>query len=86
MTVIVGKAVWSLIVSIINNLVVPWLGDVIQQFSRLPTTPITHQPYDYPDLLVSVLECCIVGFMAVVFKLFRRLGREEPGRVHSLRP
>ena len=29
MAVILGEAIWSLIVSIMNNLVVPWLGDVM---------------------------------------------------------
>jgi large-conductance mechanosensitive channel len=54
--VILGEAVWSLIVSIVNNLVVPWFGDVIQQFSRLPATPFTQRPYDYPDLFISALD------------------------------
>ena len=31
--VILGEAIWSLIVSVMNNLVVPWLGDVVGQSS-----------------------------------------------------
>ena len=37
MAVVLGEAIWSLIVSVMNNLVVPWLGDVMGQSSGLPT-------------------------------------------------
>jgi hypothetical protein len=49
MAVILGEAIWSLIVSVMNNLVVPWLGDVMGQSSGLPTS-FTQRPYDYPAL------------------------------------
>jgi hypothetical protein len=78
MAVILGKAIWTLIVSVLNNLVVPWLGDVIQQSSRLKPTSFTQRPYDYPDLFVSVLEFCIAGFMAVILNYFSSgQGREK---------
>src|SRR5437667_11977012 len=77
MAVILGEAIWNLIVSIMNNLVVPWLGDVMGQASGLPTS-FTQRPYDYPDLFISVLEFCIAGIVAVMVNYF--LVRPEAGR------
>ena len=80
MAVILGEAIWSLIVSIMNNLVVPWLGDVMGQASGLPAS-FTQRPYDYPDLFISVLEFCIAGIVAVMLNYFlqwQRAGRVEP--------
>ncbi len=78
MAVILGEAIWSLIVSIMNNLVVPWLGDMMGQASGLPTS-FTQRPYDYPDLFVSVLEFCIAGIVAVMLNYF--LQWQRAGRV-----
>ena len=36
--VILGEAIWGLIVSVMNNVMVPWLGDVMGQSSGLPTS------------------------------------------------
>src|SRR6266404_8918737 len=69
MAVILGEAIWSLIVSIMNNLVVPWLGDVMGQASGLPTS-FTQRPYNYPELFVSVFEFCIAGLVAAVLNYF----------------
>jgi large-conductance mechanosensitive channel len=80
--VILGEAIWSLIVSVMNNLVVPWLGDVMGQSSGLPTS-FTQRPYDYPDLFVSILEFCIAGTMAVILNYFfqqQRAGRVKPAK------
>ena len=67
--VILGEAIWSLIVSVMNNLVVPWLGDVMGQSSGLPTS-FTQRPYNYPDLFVSVVEFCIAGIVAAILNFF----------------
>ena len=80
MAVILGEAIWNLIVSVMNNLVVPWLGDVLGQSSGLPTS-FTQRPYNYPDLFVSVLEFCIAGIVAAIVNyLFQRpkVGRVKP--------
>jgi len=80
MAVILGEAIWSLIVSVMNNLVVPWLGDVMGQSSGLPTS-FTQRPYDYPDVFVSVLEFCIAGIVALILSYFfqwQRAGRVKP--------
>jgi large-conductance mechanosensitive channel len=82
MAVILGEAIWSLIVSVMNNLVVPWLGDVMGQSWGLPTSFI-HRPYDYPDLFVSVLEFCIAGIVAAMLNYF--LQRQREGRVKPVK-
>jgi len=86
MAVILGEAIWSLIVSVMNNLIVPWLGDVMGQSSGLPTS-FTQRPYDYPDLFVSVLEFCIAGIMAVILNyFFQRQGAVRVKSVKSSAP
>src|SRR6476646_6023744 len=67
--VILGEAIWSLIVSVMNNVVVPWLGDVVGQSSGLPAS-FTQRPYDYPDLFVSVVEFCVAALLAVILNSF----------------
>ena len=78
--VILGEAIWSLIVSVMNNLVVPWLGDVVGQSSGLPAS-FTQRPYDYPDLFISVAEFGVAGLIAVILNYFfqrQRTGRVKP--------
>jgi large-conductance mechanosensitive channel len=67
--VLLGEALWGLIVSVMNNVVVPWLGDVMGQSSGLPTS-FTQRPYNYPELFVSVFEFCIAGLVAAVLNYF----------------
>lgn len=70
--VILGQATWALIVSVMNNLIVPWLGDVMGQSSGLPTS-FTQRPYNYPDLFVSILEVGIAGLVAAILNyIFQR--------------
>ena len=82
--VILGEAIWSLIVSVMNNLVVPWLGDVMGQSSGLPTS-FTQRPYSYPDLFVSVVEFCIAGIVAAILNyFFQRPGARRVKPVKSV--
>jgi hypothetical protein len=67
--VILGEAIWGLIVSFMNHVFVPWLGDVMGQSSGLPTS-FTQRPYNYPELFVSVFEFCIAGLVAAVINYF----------------
>jgi hypothetical protein len=88
MAVILGEAIWNLIVSIMNNLVVPWLGDLFGQSSGLPTS-FTQRPYNYPDLFVSFLEFCIAGLVAAIINYFfqrPRAVRVKPGKSPVLVP
>jgi hypothetical protein len=67
--VVLGEAIWNLIVSVMNNLFVPWLGALMGPGSGLPTSFI-QRPYDYPDLFVSVFEFCIAGLVAAILNYF----------------
>src|SRR5579862_2576221 len=81
--VILGEAVWSLIVSVMNNLVVPWVGDMMGQSSGLPTS-FRQRPYNYPDLFVSIFELCIAGLVAAVLNyFFQRPGTQRARQVRS---
>src|ERR1700730_6361765 len=79
MAVILGEAIWSLIVSVMNNLVVPWLGDVMGQSSGLPTS-FTQRPYNYPDLFVSAVELCIAGIVSAMLNHFFRQPKPEKAK------
>jgi large-conductance mechanosensitive channel len=67
--VLVGEGIWNVIVSLTNNVIVPWLGDVMGQSSGLPTS-FTQRPYDYPDLFVAIIELCLAGLVAVAINAF----------------
>ncbi|HZQ68044.1 MAG TPA: hypothetical protein VFA68_05940 [Terriglobales bacterium] len=67
--VIVGEGIWNLIVSLMNNVVVPWIGYVLGPSSGLPASFI-QRPYDYPDLFVAILELCLAGLVAVAINYF----------------
>ncbi len=67
--VILGEALWGLIVSLVNNVFVPWLGDAMGPSSGLPTS-FTQRPYNYPDLFVSVFEFCMAGLVAAILNYF----------------
>jgi large-conductance mechanosensitive channel len=67
--VLLGEALWGLIVSFMNHVFVPWLGDVMGQSSGLPTS-FTQRPYNYPELFISVFEFCIAGLVAAILNYF----------------
>ena len=68
MAVILGEAIWNLIVSVMNNLVAPWLGGVMGQTSGLPLS--FTRDYDYPDLFLSVIEFCVAAIVALSINYF----------------
>ena len=77
--VILGEAIWNLIISVMNNLIVPWLGDVMGQSSGLPTS-FTQRPYNYPDLFVSAVELCIAGIVSAMLNHFFRQPKPEKAK------
>jgi hypothetical protein len=88
--VLLGEALWALIVSVMSNVVVPWLGDVMGQSSGLPTS-FTQRPYNYPELFVSVFEFCIAGLVAAVLNYFfqrpaTRRVKTSKGSVRTVTP
>ena len=77
--VLLGEAIWNLIVSSMNNLFVPWLGDVMGQSSGLPAS-FAQRPYNYPEFFVSFWESCIAALTAAVLNYF--LQRQSSSRVN----
>lgn len=63
MAVILGLAIWNLIVSVIDNVVVPGFGALMGQDGSLPASFTRN--YDYPDLFVAVLKFGVAGIVAV---------------------
>ncbi|HVO80926.1 MAG TPA: hypothetical protein VMT28_09350 [Terriglobales bacterium] len=81
MAVVLGLAIWNLIVAVMDYVVVPWLGDLVGPGSTLPLS-FTQRPYDYPDLFVSVIEFCIAAIVAISINwYFQRPGKQVKVRV-----
>jgi len=74
--VILGEAVWTLIVSVMNNVIVPWLGDLMGPSAGLPTS-FVQRPYNYPELFVSIFEVCIAGLVAAILNYFVQRPQEQ---------
>jgi len=68
MAVIFGLAIWNLIVSLMENVITPWLGTLMGQNTALPASFTRN--YDYPDLLVAVIEFCLAGIVALSVNWF----------------
>ena len=84
--VLLGEALWGLIVSVMNHVVVPWLGDVMGLSSGLPSS-FTQRPYNYPEVFVSVFEFCIAGLAAAVLNyFFQRPGARRVKTLKSSAP
>ncbi len=84
--VLLGEAIWGLIVSFMNHVFVPWLGDIMGPSSGLPTS-FTQRPYNYPELFVSVFEFCIAGLVAAIINYFlQRTGARRVKTVKSASP
>lgn len=63
MAVIFAEAIWGLIVSLVDNLIAPWLGQLMGQGAGLPLSFTRN--YDYPDVFLSLLEACLAGIVAI---------------------
>ena len=73
--VIFGVAIWNLIVSLMSNIVVPWLGALAGPNAGLPASFTKN--YDYPDLFVAVLQFCVAGIVAVSINWFLQRPRTQ---------
>lgn len=79
MAVILGLGIWNLIVSLMTNVVVPWLGAVMGQDANLPASFTRN--YDYPDLFVALLEFAVAGIVAISINwAFQRPQRRRMAR------
>jgi hypothetical protein len=63
--VILGEAIWSLLVSITNNLAVPALARVMGGDVQSPLY-LGRPDYNIPALLISFLQACLAGIAAVL--------------------
>lgn len=62
--VIVAEAIWGLIVSLTNNLVLPAMARIMEADVQSPLY-LGKGDYNVPALFASVLEACLVGIVAV---------------------
>ena len=78
--VIVGEGVWGLIVSVTNNLVLPFLS---RTMGADPQSPLYLGKGDFniPALFTSVLELCFAGIVAVILNSWVR----KPTRRKAIR-
>jgi hypothetical protein len=78
--VLVGEGVWGLIVSLTNNLVLPFLS---RTMGADPQSPLYLGKGDFniPALFTSVLELCFAGIVGVILNSWvRKPVRRKAGR------
>ena len=63
--VILGEGIWGLIVSITNNLILPFLARIMGTDARSPLS-LGNGQFNVPGLFISVLELCFAGIVAVI--------------------
>jgi hypothetical protein len=82
MAVILGEAIWSLLVSITNNLALPAMARVVGGDAESPLY-LGKGDFNIPALFASVLEVCFAGIVAVVLGGWSQ--RSERRQVRSVR-
>jgi len=83
--VIVGEAIWSLLVSIINNLAVPALARVMGGDPQSPLY-LGKGDINIPALLISILQACLAGIVAVIVNAWPQKARQvRPSTVRLLK-
>ncbi len=77
MAVILAEGIWGLLVSLTQNLIVPFLA---RQMGADPQSPLSlgKGNYDFPALFVSVLEFCLAGIVAVILNAWANKGVTPP--------
>ncbi len=82
--VILGEGIWGLIVSLTNNLILPFLARIMGTDARSPLS-LGNGQFNVPGLFTSVLELCFAGIVAVILNsLMQRKPtptRSQPVRV-----
>jgi len=63
--VILGEGIWGLIVSLTNNLILPFLARIMGTDARSPLS-LGNGQFNVPGLFISVLELCFAGIVAVI--------------------
>jgi hypothetical protein len=82
--VILGEGIWGLIVSITNNLVLPFLARNMGGDIQSPLY-LGKGDFNVPALFTSVLELCFAGIAAVILNCWVRRKSRPPTRSGSVR-
>jgi hypothetical protein len=82
--VILGEAIWSLLVSVTNNLAVPGLARVMGGDPQSPLY-LGKGDINIPALLISILQACLAGIVAVVVNSWpQKAQRMRPAPVRAV--
>jgi hypothetical protein len=85
--VILGEGIWGLIVSVTNNLILPFMARVMGTDARSPLS-LGNGQFNIPGLFTSVLELCFAGIAAVILNSWiqrkPKINRSKPLRVTPL--
>jgi len=63
--VLLGEGIWGLIVSVTNNLILPFMARIMGTDARSPLS-LGNGQFNVPGLFISVLELCFAGIVAVI--------------------
>lgn len=82
--VILGEGIWGLIVSVTNNLILPFMARIMGTDARSPLS-LGNGQFNVPGLFTSVLELCFAGIAAVILNSWiqrkPKVSRRKPVRV-----
>jgi hypothetical protein len=73
LAVIVGEAIWGLLVSLTNNLILPGLARVMGGDPQSPMY-LGKGDFNLTGIFVSILELCLAGIVAVALNQWSRSG------------
>jgi hypothetical protein len=83
--VILGEGIWGLIVSLTNNLVLPFLARTMGADVQSPLY-LGKGDFNVPALFTSVLELCFAGIAAVILNSWVRKARPTRGKSVRVSP
>ena len=63
--VLVGEGVWGLIVSLTNNLILPFVARTMGADPQSSPLPGQKGDFNFPALFTTILELCFAGIVAV---------------------
>ena len=81
--VILGEGIWGLIVSLTNNLVLPFLARTMGADAQSPLY-LGKGDFNIPALFTAVLELCFAGIVAVILNSWVQR-KSRPVRTKSVR-
>ncbi len=85
--VILGEGIWKLVVSVTNNLILPFMARIMGTDARSPLS-LGNGQFNVPGLFTSVLELCFAGIAAVILNSWiqrkPKMTRSKPVRVSPI--